>query len=128
MCIDENGQARITKTFTGKPKQPIFAAEHTPRHQSLSALTFSKNNLSHEFSMFVEPSKVADGFFFSDLDDHLGFDVTMTPVQQQGPTFMNREDDKDFSNGTTSDEDLLDDDVMNSDARNALVKMIRRSI
>lgn len=55
---------------------------------------------------------------FNGMGDDLGFEV-MTPLQQ---TEINIEEDM----GTTSDEvDLVVDDC---DARNALMKMIRRSL
>lgn len=133
MSIDENGMAKITKTFKGKPPKKIM------RHQSMinvSSLqsqslkqSFSNPSLkamNQEFSLYVEPSKVTSDSFFSEFDEQLGLGVT-TPAHQQLPMFANGEeiddDDDDADDGSR-----LEDESMNFDARRALMKMIRRSI
>jgi hypothetical protein len=135
MSIDDNGQARITKIFTGNQtskSSSLSSSSKITRHHSTGNLGSSRtqNPLStfkqinnQELSMFIEPSKVTSDSFFSEIDDHLGFDVS-TPVQQQFGTFS----EEDGSEGALNENDLFDDESMNFDARRALMKMIRRSV
>jgi hypothetical protein len=135
MSIDENGQARITKIFTGNQTSKSSSSSSSSkitRHHSMASLGSSQtqNPLStfkqitnQELSMFIEPSRVTSDSFFSEIDDHLGFDVS-TPIQQQFGTFS----EEDGSEGALNENDFFEDESMNFDARRALMKMIRRSV
>ncbi|CDR37267.1 CYFA0S01e09076g1_1 [Cyberlindnera fabianii] len=143
--IDEFGQAIVTRVKIPKPAVITTSTNSSPspktrklppskltRHQSLATVpqvhaqldrSVSLSSLptlkSTECDFFIEPSKITrETSMFNGMGDDLGFEV-MTPLQQ---TEINIEEDM----GTTSDEvDLVVDDC---DARNALMKMIRRSL
>lgn len=122
MSVDENGQAKVTKVFTGKPSTNTHKdLPISPKLSKSHSADFIPNaKLNNEFSMFVEPSKVTD--MFNETDSHLGFEVN-TPIAHQTPVYSHDED----SYQKAEDDEFKQQDVLMSDARSALIQMIRRS-
>lgn len=137
--IDEKGQAQVTTVKTSKPKEPSMSRPRFIRHESLMNIsqnpyqlmrTGSLSNIpqvkvqpsissvleeqtsSQDIEMFIEPSKMTTDPLISEFSQTVDLE-----------NLQNSE-----SSSLMADDENMEDEDMNYDARKALIKMMRRSI